>query len=330
MLLLTSLFLLSGRLFKRQKANTILLTGLSGSGKTVLFYQLQDGSSHQGTVTSMEPNEGTFVLHSEKSKNGKVKPVHLVDVPGHSHLRPKLDEFLPQTAGIVFVVDSLEFLPNCRSASDAAPQEMIRDNLCCFNCHMYLYDILTKATVLKKKIPVLILCNKTDKVTAHSKEFIRKQLEKELDKLRASRSAISTADIANDFTLGVIGEPFSFPQCQNKVKVAEGAGIDDNLIEVEQFIRDHWAFSVQDLRKAWISFGPAPVAFLAHEGWRGLAARDVNFIQKILIPREMRCPRGILISSLHGTLQFLARRGGERNLSEIGLTRVAWSARLAS
>ncbi|KAL6199682.1 hypothetical protein ACLB2K_029465 [Fragaria x ananassa] len=118
MLLLTSLFLLSGRLFKRQKANTILLTGLSGSGKTVLFYQLQDGSSHQGTVTSMEPNEGTFVLHSEKSKNGKVKPVHLVDVPGHSHLRPKLDEFLPQTAGIVFVVDSLEFLPNCRSASE--------------------------------------------------------------------------------------------------------------------------------------------------------------------------------------------------------------------
>ncbi|KAL6202738.1 hypothetical protein ACLB2K_026443 [Fragaria x ananassa] len=221
MLLLTSLFLLSCRLYKRQKANTILLTGLSGSGKTVLFYQLQDGSSHQGTVTSMEPNEGTFVLHSEKSKNGKVKPVHLVDVPGHSHLRPKLDEFLPQTAGIVFVVDSLEFLPNCRSASE------------------YLYDILTKATVVKKKIPVLILCNKTDKVTAHSKEFIRKQLEKELDKLRASRSAISTADIANDFTLGVIGEPFSFHQCQNEVKVAEGAGIDDNLIEVEQFIRDH-------------------------------------------------------------------------------------------
>lgn len=30
--------------------------------------QLRDGSSHQGTVTSMEPNEGTFVLHSEKTK----------------------------------------------------------------------------------------------------------------------------------------------------------------------------------------------------------------------------------------------------------------------
>lgn len=30
--------------------------------------QLRDGSSHQGTVTSMEPNEGTFVLHSEITK----------------------------------------------------------------------------------------------------------------------------------------------------------------------------------------------------------------------------------------------------------------------
>lgn len=30
--------------------------------------QLRDGSSHQGTVTSMEPNEGTFLLHSESAK----------------------------------------------------------------------------------------------------------------------------------------------------------------------------------------------------------------------------------------------------------------------
>ena len=44
----------------------------------------------------------------------------------------------------------------------------------------YLYDVLTKASVVKKKIPVLILCNKTDKVTAHTKEFIRKQMEKEM------------------------------------------------------------------------------------------------------------------------------------------------------
>jgi signal recognition particle receptor subunit beta len=44
----------------------------------------------------------------------------------------------------------------------------------------YLYDILTKAAIVRKRVSVLIFCNKTDKVTAHSKEFIRKQLEKEM------------------------------------------------------------------------------------------------------------------------------------------------------
>uniref|UniRef100_A0A5B7C6T5 Signal recognition particle receptor subunit beta n=1 Tax=Davidia involucrata TaxID=16924 RepID=A0A5B7C6T5_DAVIN len=219
--LLTTLFLLLFRLFKRTKFNTIVLTGLSGSGKTVLFYQLRDGSSHQGTVTSMEPNEGTFVLHSEMTKEGKIKPVHIVDVPGHSRLRPKLDEFLPRAAGIVFVVDALEFLPNCRAASE------------------YLYDILTRASVVKKKIPVLILCNKVDKVTAHTKEFIRKQLEKEIDKFRASRTAISAADVANEYTLGVPGEAFAFSQCHNKVTVAEASGLTGDISQLEQFIREY-------------------------------------------------------------------------------------------
>ncbi|XP_020088760.1 signal recognition particle receptor subunit beta-like isoform X1 [Ananas comosus] len=208
-------------LLKTSKSNTIVLAGLNGSGKTILFYQLRDGSPHQGTVTSMEPNDGTFVLHSELGKKGKIKPVHLVDVPGHSRLKPKLDEFLPNAAGLIFVVDALDFLPNCRPAAE------------------YLYDILTKSSVVKRRIPVLILCNKTDKVTAHSKEFIRKQLEKEIDKLRTSRNAISTADISDEFMLGVPGEPFTLEQCRNKVTVAEASGLTGEVSQVEQFIREH-------------------------------------------------------------------------------------------
>lgn len=219
-LLLTTALLLLLQVFRRKKSTSIVLAGLSGSGKTVLFYQLRDGSTHQGTVTSMEPNEDTFVLNSESTKKGKIKPVHLVDVPGHSRLRPKLDEFLPQAAGVVFVVDALEFLPNCSAASE------------------YLYDILTNSTVVKKKIPVLICCNKTDKVTAHTKEFIRKQMEKEIDKLRASRSAVSEADVTNDFTLGIPGQAFSFSQCHNKVSVAEASGLTGEISQVEQFIRE--------------------------------------------------------------------------------------------
>ncbi|CAL1357114.1 unnamed protein product [Linum trigynum] len=220
-LVFTALFFILVSLFRRPKSNTVVLTGLSGSGKTILFYQLRDGSSHQGTVTSMEPNEGTCILHSEASKERKVKPVHIVDVPGHPRLRPKLDEFLPEAAGIVFVVDALEFLPNLRGVSE------------------YLYDILTKASVVKKKVPVLICCNKTEKVTAHTKDFICKQLEKEIDKLRTSRSAVSDADVANDHTLGIPGKAFSFSQCTNKVSIGEASGLTSKIADVEQFIRDN-------------------------------------------------------------------------------------------
>ncbi|KAJ9707561.1 hypothetical protein PVL29_002546 [Vitis rotundifolia] len=64
------------------------------------FYRLQDGFSHLGT------------------RRVKIKLVYVVDVLGHSRLRPKLDEFLSRAVGIVFVVDALEFLPNCRAASE--------------------------------------------------------------------------------------------------------------------------------------------------------------------------------------------------------------------
>lgn len=37
---LTTPCLLAARLFKRRKSNTIVLSGLSGSGKTILFYQV--------------------------------------------------------------------------------------------------------------------------------------------------------------------------------------------------------------------------------------------------------------------------------------------------
>ncbi|VAI84634.1 unnamed protein product [Triticum turgidum subsp. durum] len=183
---------LTASCLKSSKPNTIVLSGLSGSGKTVLFYQ-----------------------------KGKVKPVHVIDVPGHARLKSKLDEVLPQAAGIVFVVDALDFLSSMQAAAE------------------YMYDILTKATVVKKRIPVLIFCNKTDKVTAHSKEFIKKQLEKEVNKLRESRNAISSADISDEVRLGLPGEAFNFSQCQNKVIVDEGAGLTGDVSAVEQFIREY-------------------------------------------------------------------------------------------
>lgn len=42
--------------------NIMFLTHIS------CLLQLRDGSTHEGTVTSMEPNEDTFILHNEKTR----------------------------------------------------------------------------------------------------------------------------------------------------------------------------------------------------------------------------------------------------------------------
>jgi len=51
-------------------------------------------------------------------QKGKVKPVHVVDVPGHARLKPKLDEVLPKAAGVVFVVDAQDFLSSMQAAAE--------------------------------------------------------------------------------------------------------------------------------------------------------------------------------------------------------------------
>lgn len=59
------------------------------------------------------------------------------------------------------------------------------------------------------------------------------------EKLRASRSAVSTADIANDFTIGIEGEVFSFSHCYNKVTVAEASGLTGETSQIQDFIREY-------------------------------------------------------------------------------------------
>ena len=60
---------------------------------------------------------------------------------------------MSQATGISFVIDFLELLPNFRTAAE------------------YLYDLLTKASVVKMRIPILIVCNKTEKSTEDKVRF---------------------------------------------------------------------------------------------------------------------------------------------------------------
>eukprot|EP00245_Coleochaete_scutata_P015523 TRINITY_DN6948_c0_g3_i1.p1 TRINITY_DN6948_c0_g3~~TRINITY_DN6948_c0_g3_i1.p1 ORF type:complete len:274 (+),score=30.67 TRINITY_DN6948_c0_g3_i1:56-823(+) len=206
--------------FSWKKNDTIALVGLCGAGKTSLFYQLRDGSVHGGTVTSMVPNEGRFVLNSEISKNPKARPVHVIDLPGHPRLSNHVDEVAPSARGIVFVVDAIDFMQQMRANAEL------------------LYGILTKKAVVKRRIPILIACNKTDKVSAHAPDFIRRVLEKEIDKLRTTRKAISSADLASEVSLGVEGEPFKFTQCVNRITLVDAAVTAGKLSEIEHFIRE--------------------------------------------------------------------------------------------
>ncbi len=58
------------------------------------------------------------------------------------------------------------------------------------------------------------------------------------NKLRLTRSAISSADVTSEISLGVEGEPFKFSQCVNQVSTTEMSALNGQVEEVERFIRE--------------------------------------------------------------------------------------------
>ncbi len=58
------------------------------------------------------------------------------------------------------------------------------------------------------------------------------------NKLRLTRSAISSADVTSEISLGVEGEPFKFSQCVNQVSTTEMSALNGQVEQVERFIRE--------------------------------------------------------------------------------------------
>jgi len=201
---------------KGAKGNTVLLLGLNSSGKTVLFQQLRDGS-YVNTVTSMKENEDTYI----PTKLGLKKEIHVVDIPGSLRLRPKLKDFVPITRGIIFLIDSVEFDNDARNISE------------------FLHSLFTTKQISKKKIPVLIACNKQDNVTAMKKLYIKVILQKELDKFKQTKRSIPDQlqdESSEEITLGVEGEPFAFHQLDNEVSFGECSSKQGEIKEIVEFI----------------------------------------------------------------------------------------------
>ncbi|KAI1297313.1 Signal recognition particle receptor subunit beta [Halotydeus destructor] len=161
---------------KASSGDAILLVGLSDAGKTVMFSQLT-AEQYVETVTSMKENDS-------EAEIGK-KRVHIIDLPGFERLQEKYwSTFKGNAKGIIFVIDSLLFLSNIRDVADM------------------LYTVLSDPVVTKRRIPVLIACNKQDEAKAKSSKVIQAQLEKEINNIRETRSAaLSSTDGSEDGSL---------------------------------------------------------------------------------------------------------------------------------
>ncbi|KAI9012101.1 signal recognition particle receptor beta subunit-domain-containing protein [Phycomyces nitens] len=179
---------------KKQTGDTILLLGVSDAGKTALYTLIRFGKK-AATVTSMKENQSSVTLGN--------KTFDLVDMPGHERIRYRYSEFIPVGRGIVYVIDSTTVSRQIRPVAE------------------YLYNVLASLEAQKRKMPVLIACNKADMITALPKDKIQALLEAEINRLRGTRTAAveqqnSEGDDQESF-LGYEGEAFRFEHLETMV-----------------------------------------------------------------------------------------------------------------
>jgi len=208
-------------LFKKKSGNTILLTGVCDSGKTVLFFMLRDNESYL-THTSMKENEGLFMLSSEIVGNiKKYKPVHLVDLPGHQRVRGKILNYIQSTAGIIFLIDAVSFPSTVRDIAE------------------YLYQLFTDPRINKRRTPFFIVLNKSELINATTEFTAKDELEKELNRLRSTKRAVGGDKEEKTISIGVEGQDFKFEQLSHNVTFGKCSAKTANIKEVEQFIRKY-------------------------------------------------------------------------------------------
>ena len=193
---------------KGKKENTVFLVGLSGSGKTALFYYLI-AKQNTPTITSHEYD----IVKSNKR-------MHLVDLPGHPRIRTEVMNRLKEATGIIFTIDSETVLKNM---SDIAN---------------FLYDILSDTTIIQNKVPFLILATKSDIKGSRDIDLIQQDLEKELDFIRSNRFTANYVEHgeSEQLFLGEEGKEFTFAQLTNSVSFQTCSVIHKDIISVTTFL----------------------------------------------------------------------------------------------
>ncbi|CAL7950370.1 unnamed protein product [Xylocopa violacea] len=180
---------------KKSVGNSILLTGLSDAGKTLIYARLLC-SKFVKTHTSVKENTEDIMINN--------RPLKIVDIPGHERLRYKFfDQFKLSAKGLVYVIDSVTFQKDIRDVAE------------------YLYNLLSDSAIQKKS--VLILCNKQDQTMAKGSAVIKTLLEKEMNLLcmtKTSQLEATDASATNVF-LGKQGKDFEFAHLETNIEFAE-------------------------------------------------------------------------------------------------------------
>lgn len=230
---------------------SVLLAGPSGAGKTSLHTLFERRTSASETHTSQTPASIELAVSESRTSSYRddldatgatAVRFLLIDTPGHGKLRRHaLGRLAPEAAqkhklkAVVFVVDAAALSEPNVLADTAA----------------YLYDVLlrlqkrmgsTKTSKAPYAIPVLVAANKTDLFTALPAKLVKSNLEKELGRIRRTRSkglldsGVGTDEIAAggdeaDDWLGEYGsDEFKFDQMREfdiYVDVEAGAVLGD-------------------------------------------------------------------------------------------------------
>merc|ERR1712226_1387114 len=127
-----------------------------------------------------------------------------------------LERCCPGARGILFVVDSCSVVKQVRDVAE------------------FLHSILSLPVIAANKPPVMVMCNKQDMDLAKSSQVIKSALEKELDKVRVSRSnqlaGLEGASNAASVFIGKEGKPFTFSDLRSRAEFCEGSSQNEDSL----------------------------------------------------------------------------------------------------
>lgn len=171
-------------LWKRRgsQLSTILLVGLSDSGKTALLAKLVNEDAKWRTYTSIKEN----VFDGYRTSSKKLR---LVDYPGVESSRGELfrkwfTKNKKLLKGVIFVIDSSTFTKKIKDVAE------------------FLYDVLFEC---RDKIPIIVACNKQDASYSKASKLIKNNLEQEFGLINVSRE-VSLSSTSGDTSRRILSE----------------------------------------------------------------------------------------------------------------------------